>query len=555
MAGFQKIISDPQVSQAPNLSLDTGSTVGDIAKGASFVLDVFQQTKQKEKQSKANATLDRLIGMESELIAQGRSKFDINSRLLEEINQLPSAEERNQIRSALASFRGTTLVAEQSELTKTDEELRTENVEFQFGELRRINPQFALLHMEDNSLEEKERVVELWREQEIKTELALKEQQEAFKLADKNAVVAVDKFSTSMNTVISDTLFHGFTSLSKDLKSINPEDKEGIEALQITKRGIFESATLIKNQIERQYADMQKRLPVDGQSTQYLKVQKKALISQVENIEKLLKESSFDELKTFTNQLEALKVQYQLSDLEAGDVVAVTKAKYGDLFLNTISQRIITEDLELGQELTEGVATSLKGLTGKRSLEERINNAEKLRAGAEMSFNDASRAYKDWMRTLNNNNLSDIDDKLGGDIFKSITTYVGIAGRQPSLDGVDNLIRSIAGPKFKGLFDRQDESSKEAFKAITSDFLNRYVNDPKQGLIAQMEGFKNTGEFLVKEGRVMFKPSLVRRDVTGLSSSRGQELSQLLNNILSMGIISLEDLNLVKKQQEENIDK
>lgn len=560
MSEFQKRLSQPKISQPAQLQMSGNSLVGDIAQGASFLLDVYQRGKQidqaeafQTKQKESQDTLDRLIGLESSLTAQGLSQFQINERLRKEVEFLPTSEDRNAIRGALAKFRGTTLVAEQQALTKTDEEIRTENIENMYQDLERVAPSFALLYNTENTLESKEAAVNLWREQTIKAQAATKQKEDALNMANTNAVAASDMFSDAMHTEIALNLNNGFNSFVQALETINPSDKEGIAQLQEMKRGVFETANTLKADILRQYSVMSRGIPPEGDSKIYMDAQRDALIAQIDNISELMQQSEYVELKTFTNQLKGLETQYQLDALQSGDFVAKMNAKYGQLVTNTLSQRVLTQDLELGEQFREGVTSSLKSLTGATGLTERVDSIENITQGRPQTFERDTQAYSDLMKTLRDNNVSSMEDKTQDAIFTSTTNYLKSATTQTNITNPMELIKQVSSPKFRALFANQDKVKQQEFAVAARDYTLRAINDIKQGMGGDLERSMFGGKVSVEDGRLKITPTRTLTRGAGISLEdtrflQGSEIVNNLNYLLDSDIIKLEDVSLLVEE-------
>jgi hypothetical protein len=560
MSEFQKRLSQPTISQPAQLQMSGNSLAGDIAQGASFLLDVYQRGKQidqaeafQTKQKESQDTLDRLIGLESSLTAQGLSQFQINERLRKEVEGLPTSEDRNAIRGALAKFRGTTLVAEQQALTKTDEEIRTENIENMYQDLERVAPSFALLYNTENTLESKEATVNLWREQELKAQAVTKQKEDAMNMANVNAVAASDMFSDAMHNEIALNLNNGFNSFVQALETINPSDKEGIAQLQEMKRGVFETANTLKADILRQYSVMSRGIPPKGDSKVYMDAQRDALIAQVDNIATLMQQSEYDELKTFTNQLKGLETQYQLDALQSGDFIAVTHATYGQLITNTLAQRAVTKDLELGRLFGEGIVGSLKSLAGATQLEERANSLESVVEGKPQTFERNTQGYSDLMKTLRDNNVSSMEKRTQDAIFTGATNYIKSATTQTNISNPMELIKQVSSPKFRALFSNQDNTKKQEFALATREYTLRAINDIKQGMGGDLGRSMFGGEIKVEDGKLKITPTRSIKPLEGISLEdtkflQGSEIVNNLNYLLDSSIITLEDVSLLVEE-------
>lgn len=567
MPEFQKTLQQPTVGPSPKLQISGGSLAGDVVQGASFLFDVYQRNKQIEQaeafQNKQRAyqdTLDRLINLESDLIAQGRSPFQVNEKLRKAVEALPTSEDRNVMRGALAKFRGTTLVAEQQELTQTKEEIETQNIEDMYQDLKRVAPSFALLYNKDNTLESKKETVNLWKEQTAKSQLIVEEKEKALNMANKDAITASDRFSDAMHREIAIDLNNGFNSFVQALEAIDPEDKEGIAELQKVKRRVFETANILKSNITKEYSVMSRGIPPKGDSKLYMDDQKQALLTQVDNITDLLQKAEYSELKTFTNQLKALETQYQLDALQAGDFISRMNAKYGQLVTNTLSQRVITQDLGLGRKFREGVTSSLESLTGSTSLAKRVNNLESLSEGITQTFEQDTQGYSDFMSTLKNNNLNSMAEVTKDAIFKSTTNYLKSATRQTNIVNPMELIKQITSPKFRSLFSEQDRGKKEEFAVAAKDYTLRVLNDPKQGLSEDLAKSSFGAEISVENGRLKIIP--IRREIVGregisLQDTRfleGVGIVEDVNYLIENDIISVEDINFLRREEPAEIE-
>ena len=567
MPEFQKTLQQPKVGPSPQLQMGGGSLAGDIVQGASFLFDVYQRNKQIEqaeafqnKQRASQDTLDKLISLESNLIAQGLSPFQVNEKLRKEVEALPTSEDRNVMRGALAKFRGTTLVAEQQELTQTEEEIETQNIENMYQDLERVAPSFALLYNKDNTLESKKQTVELWREQTTKSQLIVEEKEKALNMANKDAIAASDRFSDAMHKEIALGLNNGFNSFVQALETVDPSSKEGIAQLQEIKRRVFETANILKSNITKEYSVMSRGIPPKGDSKLYMDDQKQALLTQVDNITDLLQKSEYSELKTFTNQLKGLESQYQLDALQSGDFISRMNAKYGQLVTNTLSQRVITQDLGLGRKFREGVTSSLESLTGSTSLAKRVNNLESLSEGRTQTFEQDTQGYSDFMSTLKNNNLGNMEEVTKDAIFNSTTNYLKSATQQTNITNPMELIKQITSPKFRSLFSEQDRSRKEEFAVAARDYTLRVLNDPKQGLSGDLAKSSFGAEISVEDGKLKISPikrEIVGREGISLQDTRfleGVGIVEDVNYLIDNNIISVEDINFLRREEPAEIE-